>query len=270
MNLFDRISIIYDPRTESGAPKAAKDLADGLNGQRELIKRNTIIVPVGITEDVESNAESAASGVDFPLIISVGGDGNFNHVVNGVMSAKNKSKTKNPVVSRYVTRLREPAAQFNSHATPLIRLIGKARPIPLSLIEINIKQGDIIQKIYAHRYISIGISSENTQVLIKRLRHFNPLRRILSKTGKSTIKVINESNESANYQRLLWHIKDDDIAHDHLKLPYGRIIGRQTSNLTSFTLEQDCDILLDGEVKQLKTGAKLTIKYRQHALNILK
>src|ERR687897_458691 len=81
---FDRIVIIFNPKSTGRAPELAEELRD------ELTERlPTVPLELRPTQHAGHARDLAreAAGAGRPLLVSVSGDGGYNEVVDGVMQA---------------------------------------------------------------------------------------------------------------------------------------------------------------------------------------
>ena len=86
MASFDRVVLIFNPKSTGNAQEKAQELRDELSVRApELLVELVATQHAGHALDLAHNA--AATGR--PLVISVSGDGGYNEVVNGAMPAGN-------------------------------------------------------------------------------------------------------------------------------------------------------------------------------------
>ena len=150
MSSFDRIVIIFNPRSTGNAPRSAEELRD------ELAKRlPTVPLDLSPTHHAGHARDLArkAAGTGSPLIVSVSGDGGYNEVVNGVMDAGNDDA---------VCAVRA-AGNANDH-----RRTTRERPLAdaivagvvrwIDLLRLTVGTGSAAQVRYAHSYIGVGLT----------------------------------------------------------------------------------------------------------------
>jgi diacylglycerol kinase (ATP) len=147
---FDRIVIIFNPRSTGNAPRSAEELRD------ELAKRlPTVPLDLSPTHHAGHARDLArkAAGTGSPLIVSVSGDGGYNEVVNGVMDAGNDDA---------VCAVRA-AGNANDHRRttrerPLADAIVAGVVRRIDLLRLTVGTGSAAQVRYAHSYIGVGLT----------------------------------------------------------------------------------------------------------------
>ena len=150
MSSFDRIVIIFNPRSTGNAPRSAEELRD------ELAKRlPTVPLDLSPTHHAGHARDLArkAAGTGSPLIVSVSGDGGYNEVVNGVMDAGNDDA---------VCAVRA-AGNANDHRRttrerPLADAIVAGVVRRIDLLRLTVGTGSAAQVRYAHSYIGVGLT----------------------------------------------------------------------------------------------------------------
>jgi len=83
---FDRVVLIFNPKSTGQAQKQAEDLRRDL-GQRVPMLAADLVPTEHAGHATELSRTPAGAGS--PLVVSVSGDGGYNEVVNGVMQAGN-------------------------------------------------------------------------------------------------------------------------------------------------------------------------------------
>lgn len=153
MASFDKIAVIYNPKSTNDAGKIAKDFA------RKLVGLKPELIATDHAGHAEQIAYDLSKKYKSPLIISASGDGGYNEVVNGVMRAKADKVAQDPVVAVL------PAGNANDHGrtvqgdTLLHELITKASIKAMDLLKLEyIASGKEVVR-YAHSYIGFGISA---------------------------------------------------------------------------------------------------------------
>jgi diacylglycerol kinase family enzyme len=147
---FDRIVIIFNPRSTGNAPRSAEELRD------ELAKRlPTVPLDLSPTHHAGHARDLArkAAGTGSSLIVSVSGDGGYNEVVNGVMDAGNDDA---------VCAVRA-AGNANDHRRttrerPLADAIVAGDVRRIDLLRLTVGTGSAAQVRYAHSYIGVGLT----------------------------------------------------------------------------------------------------------------
>jgi diacylglycerol kinase (ATP) len=147
---FDRIVIIFNPRSTGNAPESAEDLRDELT--RRLPAVPSELSPTHHAGHARELARAAAR-TGSPLIVSVSGDGGYNEVVNGVMDAGN---------DRAACAVRA-AGNANDH-----RRVTRERPLADAIVAGEVRRIDLLRLTvgsdsraevrYAHSYIGVGLT----------------------------------------------------------------------------------------------------------------
>lgn len=299
MKVFDHIAIIYNPKSTGDAAKIAKDLADSVNGHYEVIQKRATLYPTKRPGDAIEIASDIAQKYAKPLIVSVSGDGGYNEVINGVMSAKKLFPAQKPVVAVMG------AGNANDHErvvrdnTPLIRLIKKADIKSIDLISLTAVATDYEILRYAHSYIGFGITPEVGHALnqhgksrwnelwltLKTLKDFTPFTIVRDGAEKQYDSLVFANiNEMAKFVKL----DDKNTIHDDqfevvavrhrgklhtIKSLLGAMIHgfRSSPSYSSFSFEiPDAQpVQLDGEIEQLPAGSKVLIKSHHLAIDSL-
>lgn len=277
----------------------AKDLRDSIDGHFEIIQKKSTLYPTARAGDAIDIAYDVASKYARPLIVSVSGDGGYNEVINGVMSARKLFPTQKPVVAVMA------AGNANDHKrvmrgdTPLIRLIKHGKPKTMDLISITAKAEDFELERYAHSYIGFGITPEVGHELnrhgknrwnelwltLKTLKDFTPFAITRDGTTKHYDNLVFANiNEMAKYVTL----DDSSTVHDGKfeviatrhrgKLNMiRRLIGAAISGFHrapsystySFSTVAAGPIQLDGEIEQLPGECAITIKSHANIIDTL-
>jgi diacylglycerol kinase family enzyme len=147
---FDRVVIIFNPKSTGNAPESADELRVELT--QRLPGTPLELSPTQHAGHARDLAQEAA--VDGrPLIVSVSGDGGYNEVVNGVMDAGNGDAVcavraaGNANDHRRVTRQR-----------PLADAIVAGEVRRLDLLRLTVGSGPSAVVRYAHSYIGVGLT----------------------------------------------------------------------------------------------------------------
>lgn len=150
MTSFDRIVIIFNPKSTGNARESADELRAELGARLPAVPLE--LAPTqhaGHARDLARDA--AATGC--PLVVSVSGDGGYNEVVNGLMDAGNDlavcavRAAGNANDHRRVTRRR-----------PLADAIVAGHVRRLDLLRLTVGSGDGAEVRYAHSYIGVGLT----------------------------------------------------------------------------------------------------------------
>jgi diacylglycerol kinase (ATP) len=147
---FDRIVVIFNPRSTGNAARSAAELRDDL--ARRLPSVPLELAPTQHAGHARDLAREAA-GTGRPLIVSVSGDGGYNEVVNGVMDAGNE---------RAVCAVRA-AGNANDHRRttrerPLADAIVAGDVRRIDLLRLSLGSGPLTRTRYAHSYIGVGLT----------------------------------------------------------------------------------------------------------------
>jgi diacylglycerol kinase (ATP) len=147
---FDRIVVIFNPRSTGNAARSAAELRDDL--ARRLPSVPLELAPTQHAGHARDLAREAA-GTGRPLIVSVSGDGGYNEVVNGVMDAGNE---------RAVCAVRA-AGNANDHRRttrerPLADAIVAGDVRRIDLLRLTLGSGSLTRTRYAHSYIGVGLT----------------------------------------------------------------------------------------------------------------
>lgn len=146
MASFDRVVLIFNPKSTGNAQDKAQELCDELSVRApDLLVELVATQHAGHARDLASDA--AATGR--PLVISVSGDGGYNEVVDGAMRAGN-DKAACAVL---------PAGNANDH-----RRSTRERPLADAIVSGKVSRIDLLQLTvdgtsrYAHSYIGLGLT----------------------------------------------------------------------------------------------------------------
>ncbi|KQS59516.1 diacylglycerol kinase [Geodermatophilus sp. Leaf369] len=147
---FDKIVIVFNPKSTGDAPALAEDLSEEL--ARRLPGTPLEMAPTQHAGHARDLARKAAAH-GRPLVVSVSGDGGYNEVVDGVMQADNPEATAavraagNANDHRRVTRTR-----------PLADAIVAGDTTQMDLLRLTLAGGGHDEVRYAHSYIGLGIT----------------------------------------------------------------------------------------------------------------
>ncbi len=296
MKPFDHIAIIYNPKSTGDAPKMAKDLYDSICGHYEVIRRKPSMYPTKHAGHALEIARKITTKHEYPLIISVSGDGGYNEVINGIMQGKQTRKKSNAVAAVMA------AGNANDHKrvmrgnTPLIRLIKRAEPKPMDIISISAhKKGFSIER-YAHSYIGFGVTPDVGHELNRHSKsRLNELRVILATLKNFQPITIERNDTQARYDNVIFaninemakvvKLDNKNTVHDnkfevvaikhrgrlHLirSLIRAAIQGFHRSpsyQKYSFTLIDAQPVQLDGEIEKLPDNVAVMIKSHSDAI----
>jgi diacylglycerol kinase (ATP) len=147
---FDRIAIIFNPKSTGDAARSAEELRAEL--ARRLPTVPLDLLPTRYAGHARELArETAGSGR--PLLVSVSGDGGYNEVVNGVLDAGNDGA---------VCAVRA-AGNANDHRRttrerPLADAIVAGNVRRIDLLRLTVGSGSAAETRYAHSYIGVGLT----------------------------------------------------------------------------------------------------------------
>jgi diacylglycerol kinase family enzyme len=147
---FDRIVIIFNPKSTGNAEESAEELRGQLAAR--LPEMPVTLSPTQHAGHARDLARDAAA-VGRPLVVSVSGDGGYNEVVNGLMDAGNP---------RAACAVRA-AGNANDHRRvtreqPLADAIVAGEVRRLDLLRLTVGSGEAAEVRYAHSYIGVGLT----------------------------------------------------------------------------------------------------------------
>ncbi len=289
MTSFDRIVIIFNPRSTGDAPRSAQEL------RRELTRRLPAVpldlCPTRHAGHARDLAREAA-GTGRPLIVSVSGDGGYNEVVNGVMDAGN---------DRAVCAVRA-AGNANDH-----RRVTRERPLAdaivagdvrrIDLLRLTVGTGTAAQTRYAHSYIGVGLtpvvavdlekggkgSWREIASVVRVFARFRPFPIRLENGRRRSIDSLVFANiaEMAKYATLSEHSRPDDGRFEVItQQRTGKLrvlstairaatrgLGPQPSTTHyAFTTLVPMPLQLDGELVELAADTLVTVDIAPSAL----
>lgn len=153
MSSFDKVVVIYNPKSTNDAVKIAKAFA------REIADLDPRLTATSHAGHAEQIAFDLAEKYKHPLIVSASGDGGYNEVVNGVMRARSEGLTTDPIVAVL------PAGNANDHGRTvqgkfsLAELIHRHSIKRMDLLKLTYTGNMGLIDRYAHSYIGFGISA---------------------------------------------------------------------------------------------------------------
>lgn len=289
---YSSITILCNPNStgdsKSNAEKLQKTLTDaGLTGV-ELLLTN-------YSNHAEDMAYKLAKATKNPLIISSSGDGGYNEVINGALKAQAEGAT--PTTSLL------PSGNANDHYKQLHEgdtaeriLNGHRRRI--DVLKVTATAKDYQWDRYAHSYIGFGVSPEIGKELNKaELNETNDVLISLKGLLKSKPFTIIQDGTKREYQsvvmsniakmsKVLGLAKDSEVTDglfEVFALPpnkafmFGVLVKSATIGLRytqqtdhyDFKTIEDQPVQCDGEVFDIKAGAKVSISIDKQALNCI-
>jgi diacylglycerol kinase family enzyme len=290
---FDRVVIVYNPRSRGPARELAEKLLRELSwrvpGLPLRFRRSEY---AGHARDI---AREAADEGGAPLVVSVSGDGGYNEVVNGVLASANG----------LAAAAVEAAGHANDHrrATergPLVEAIvdGTLRRIDLLRLRMGSGGGERVR--YAHSYIGLGFTSEVVVNLAKgpkgpiaelvtAVRTLAELEAVAVRDDKGVRReydslLLANINRLANFARLSDSRDLDDGRFDIITFPHASRwaivalafraatlgLGRQPSATeVQFTPLEHVTLQVDGEVVAVDAEVPVRVEIARRALRTL-
>jgi diacylglycerol kinase (ATP) len=274
---FDRVVVVFNPNSTGDAQERAESLKSGL-----AERAGELPVELRPTEYAgharEIAREEAGSGA--PLVVSVSGDGGYNEVVDGLMKA-GESEAAGAVLA---------AGNANDH-----RRVTARRPLLDAIVEGEVERLDVLRLDiedeihYAHSYIGLGItpvvalelerggkgSLREIVTTVRTFSEFHPFT-ILVDGRRETFDSLVFANipEMAKYATLAEDARPDDgvfevvLIRHHSKLRTAltamkaavRGLGPQPGvREYVFTTEDPMPAQIDGEVLELRAGARVRV-----------
>lgn len=289
MSPFDRIVIIFNPRSTGDAPRSAEDLAAEL--RRRLPAVPLDLCPTRYAGHARELAREAA-GTGCPLLVSVSGDGGYNEVVDGAMQAGNEHA---------VCAVRA-AGNANDH-----RRVTRERPLADAIVAGDVRRIDLLRLTvgtgagartrYAHSYIGVGLtpviavdlekggkgSWKEILSVVRAFSHFRPFPIRLEDGRRRSIDSLVFANiaEMAKYATLSEDSRPDDGRFEVItQRQTGKLrvlstairaatrgLGPQPSATHyAFTALAPMPLQLDGELMELATGTPVAVDIAPRAL----
>lgn len=289
MTGFDRIVLIYNPKSTGAAPQLAQELHDDL-----VARLPAVPVSMAPTEHAGHGRDLArqAAMAGRPLIVSVSGDGGYNEVVDGAMQAGNSD-----VVCAVMA-----AGNANDHRRttserPLAEAIAAGQVHHIDLLALTVGSGTHAHTQYAHSYIGVGLTPVVAVDLEKgskgSLRELLSVVRTFARFRPFTIELDDGSHHSvdsllfANINQMAKHAtlsqdsSPDDGRFEVITVPHTakwrvlsvafkattRGLGPQpTATHYAFTTLKPTPLQLDGEVLSLDPHTRVSIDIAPRAL----
>lgn len=279
---YSGIHIIYNPNSTGDSKEKADELAKQL---RKSLPR----VPVNqIATEYAGHAEKIATQIAkkeaSPLIVSSSGDGGYNEVVNGVVSAQN------PHALCAVL----PAGNANDHSrtmqeTPLADAITSAKAQQIDLIKISIRHKGEQKSRYAHSYIGLGLtpvvavelnrhslnSFKEVYIVLKTFFKYRPFKITHNKKLYRLDSLLFANiNQMAKVLTIAPKNRPADGKFEVVMFPSGRkwwLVKRlakaavskldnvERASRYSFVVIKKMPVQLDGEVEMLQPGSTVTV-----------
>lgn len=295
--LFSHFAIIYNPNSTGDAPATAKKLQRAL--RRVVEKDKVLLMPTEYAGHAREIAREIANKHPRPLLISVSGDGGYNEVINGVLSARQSGKSKNPVVTVIG------AGNANDH----YRVVHKKRslqemldrePRTIDLLKATKRSdSEITDVFYAHSYIGVGITPliaeelnrnklnpiKEIRILVKALTTIRPTKLHYDGKDRSIDSLV-----FANIAQMakVLTLTDNNSLHDGrfevIEVPHTNIFGLLASLLRAatvglkkqpkheeftFSLREDHSLQIDGELFECRKGDTIKVAVARDAITTL-
>lgn len=163
------IAIIYNPKSTGDAPAAAHQLYNDI--REHLPHVGVELLPTKYKGQAADLTEILGQTRTGTVVVSVGGDGTYNEVVNGAMRVE---RHRRPILVPY------PAGNANDHSRELLGdaevmsqlLAGEVQVIDLMRLSVHNPSGEDIL-LYAHSYVGFGASGRVARMLDQ--RNFGPV-----------------------------------------------------------------------------------------------
>jgi diacylglycerol kinase family enzyme len=287
--IYNHIAIIFNPESTGDSEQKARELAKTL---RKSIKDVSIkCIATKYAGHAEKLAFEISKKEARPLIVSSSGDGGYNEVVNGVVSAKNP---------RAICAVL-PAGNANDHSRtmqkrPLADSIIKAKVTKIDLLEVDIKKDKERTIRYAHSYVGLGLtpvvavelnqntlsSLKETFIILKAFFKYRPFSiRHEGKTYRLDSLLFGNINQMAKVLTIAPQNRPTDGKFEVVMFPSDRkwwLVKRLAKAVVSklenlsrtssygFTTVKKMPMQLDGEVVVIKAKSHVTVKSQQKVL----
>ena len=288
---YDKIIIIYNPKSTGSSQRFAEDL------RKKLLKKfkpeEVELVATKYGGHAEDLAYEAAKQHKRPLLVSSSGDGGYHEVINGAMRAKNEGAS--PVCAVL------PAGNANDHARTMHRqelsqLIIKGDVKKLDLLKIEATYWGRKRETYAHSYVGLGLtptvaaelnkrrlnSLTEAWIVIKGLWNLSPVRvaidgryymldSLICSTIPEMSKVLKISKKAKPDDGIFEvskfeHTRKPTLIYRLLKGAIKELeIDSQTKEL-ELRLLSSAPLQMDGEVMICKRGSRVRITIDKQAL----
>lgn len=155
MAAFDRVVVIFNPKSTGDAPDAAADLVAEVRDRQQDVQVESW--PTEYAGHARELARRAATETARPLVVSVSGDGGFNEVVDGLASSGNSDvgaavlAAGNANDHRRVTR-RHPLGEA------IVAALAGGEVEHLDVLRMTEGSGEGARVRHAHSYIGLGLT----------------------------------------------------------------------------------------------------------------
>ena len=286
---FDRIVVIFNPKSTGEAPQLAEQLSEDLEQRLPDVPiRRCPTQRAGHARELAR--EAARSGR--PLIISVSGDGGYNEVVDGVMHADNPD-----TICAVMGAGNANDHQRTTSKRPLADAVVAGEITRIDLLALTIGSGSDARTQYAHSYIGLGLtpvvavdlekggkgSFKEILSVIRTFARFRPHRIELEDGTRRTFDSLLFANitEMAKYATLSENGRPDDGRFEVVTVPHSakwrilavaikaavRGLGPQpTATHYGFVTLKPTPLQLDGELLTLDAGTPVQVDIAPKAL----
>ncbi len=287
---YHNIYIIYNPNSTGPSDDMAKELKTQL--QTAYPKATIKLLATKYAGHAEKLAYKTALQSNQPLIISVSGDGGYNEVINGAMTAITKGA--DPICTVL------PAGNANDHSRtvhehPLVELIKQAKITPIDLLKAEVSGSSKNYTRYAHSYIGLGLTpvvavelnktSLNTLkelwIVIRTFYKFRPFKLLINnKVSKLDSIIFANIGQMAKILTLTKTAKLNDGRFEVITLYHSRKIklvkifskavfsGLKPKKYQSFefTVIKKLPAQFDGEIMYMNAGSKVKVTAEKKVL----
>lgn len=289
---FDRIVVIFNPKSTGEAPELAEQL--GADLEQRLPGTPLQLSPTQHAGHARELARDAARS-GRPLIVSVSGDGGYNEVVDGIMQAENPDAIAAVMAAGNANDHRRTTGE-----RPLADAIVAGEVKKIDLLRMTIGSGAQAQIRYAHSYIGMGLtpivaidlekggkgSFKEIVSVIRTFSKFRPFPVELEDGTRRRFDSLLFANiaEMAKYATLSEDGRPDDGVFEVVTLPHSsklRVLfvavkaaisglgDQPTATHYAFTTLKPAPLQLDGELVELEAGTLVQVDIAPHALNTI-
>lgn len=289
---YSSITIIYNPNSTGDSEQQARDLSRTL--QKSLKKTPIECVATEYAGHAEKLARNIAKKDSRPLIVSSSGDGGYNEVVNGVITAKD-----NTAICAVL-----PAGNANDHSRtlqnqPLAKSIIAQKITAIDLLEVRYKSGNKQTVRYAHSYAGLGLtpvvavelnkhslnSLKEAYIVLKTFFKYQPFKISHdNKTYQLDSLLFANINQMAKVLTIAPRNRPNDgkfeivmFPSDHkwglvkrlAKATVSKLENVEQATNFSFTTSKKMPMQLDGEVLVLLAGSQVSVTCKPKSLRTI-
>ncbi|MDQ3123798.1 MAG: diacylglycerol kinase [bacterium] len=293
MKSYQHIVVIYNPNSTGNSEELAKQFLR--NAKKAWPKAGISLAQTERAGHAEELAATAAKKPGKVLVVSSSGDGGYSEVVNGVMKSGQTTNVTSAVL---------PAGNANDHSrtmheSPLIDRLKTAKEVQIDLLKLDFTEKGKAKTYYAHSYIGLGITPviavelnrhtlnafKEMKIVLGRFLRYRPFKiRRGNKIVRLNSLLFANINQMAKVLTLASENKPDDgkfevvtfPAQQKRKLVFKLLKAAASSLKTTrretkyeFEVIKKMPIQLDGEVKELQKGDKVSITIAAGALKTL-